>query len=175
MTSSPAERSSALERAQRAVDDLHTRGRDLGAVEQVLSGWQESARESDERVASGCSRGPLEGIPFAVKANIDIAGVPTTSGLDVVDAPPATADAWAVHLLRQAGAIPVATATMAPLAIGAVTEHPRLGPCRNPHDLSRHAGGSSGAAGGDGAGARELDAPAPAVASAQTTTTEARS
>lgn len=135
-------------------DDLATvlsrvegEGRALAAVEQALSDAVEEFASPQRRLSEGQPRGPLEGVPFAVKANIDIAGIVTTSGLDPIDQEPASEDAHAVALLRTAGAIPVATATMAPMAIGAVTEHPQLGACRNPRDRQRHAGGSSGGSG----------------------------
>lgn len=138
---------SVLDRIATTVAGLQSTGRQLGAVERILPDTDADARASEGRRGTSRVIGPLDGVPFGVKANIDLNGVPTTSGLAIDDLPPATKDAWVVHLLRKAGAIPVATTTMAPMAIGAVTEHPRLGPCRNPHDLDRHAGGSSGGSG----------------------------
>lgn len=138
---------SVIDRIASTIADLQIKGRALNCVERTLLNTENSAHASEDRRSTGRMIGPLDGVPFAVKANIDIAGVPTTSGLVIDDLPPATTDAWAVHLLRQAGAIPVATTTMAPMAIGAVTEHPQLGPCRNPLDPDRQAGGSSGGSG----------------------------
>lgn len=138
---------SVVDRITASVANLQTEGRRLGAVEVILDDTHDSARASEERRREGRELGPLDGLPFAVKANIDVAGVPTSSGL-VMDNPlPATTDAQVVHLLRQAGAIPVATTTMAPMAIGAITEHPHLGPCRSPRRVDRQAGGSSGGSG----------------------------
>jgi len=134
-------------RIRETLAGIAEEGRALGAVEAVIPGIEEAVEQSERREHEGALLGPLDGVPFAVKANIDVRGVPTTSGLAGVATTPASDDAHAVHLLRQAGAIPVATATMAPLAIGAVTEHPVIGPCRNPHDRDRQAGGSSGGSG----------------------------
>lgn len=119
----------------------------LGCVEAFVPRAEELALASDERRCTGSTRGPLDGIPFAVKANIDVAGVPTTSGLVWADSPLPAADAPVVAALVAAGAIPVMIATMAPLAIGAVTRHPTIGTCRSPLDGDRHAGGSSGGSG----------------------------
>ena len=134
-----------------APGDLESRllgeGTELAAIEQILAGSIGQVADAAMRIAENGSRGPLDGIPFAVKANIDVAGIVTTSGLEPVVDDPADEDAWAVQLLRAAGAIPVATVTMAPMAIGAITVHPRLGACRNPRDRQRHAGGSSGGSG----------------------------
>lgn len=99
---------------------------------------------------SGSRTRPLEGVPFAVKANIDVAGAVTTSGLNCPPSgwwPPAERDASAVALLVAAGAVPVLTTTMAPMAMGSVTVSPSHGPCLNPRDPRRHAGGSSGGSG----------------------------
>lgn len=138
---------SSLQRCAEAIAAVESRGQALGAIERIIPGITEAAAASDDRRAQGRPRGDLDGIPFAVKANIDVAGVPTTSGLVDPDVLPAPSDAFVVDLLRQAGAIPVATTTMAPMAMGATTEHPEIGPCRNPHRDSHHAGGSSGGSG----------------------------
>jgi len=138
---------SSSERCARAVSALEARGRDLRAIEAIIPGSTESSALSDQRHREGRSLGEIDGLPFAVKANIDVEGIPTTSGLVDPDRMPAVSDAFVVERLRQCGAIPVATTTMAPMAMGATTEHPDLGPCLNPHDVRLHAGGSSGGSG----------------------------
>lgn len=133
-----------------AVDEVsrvQTQPDRLGCIEAYVPRATELAAASDARRRAGALLGPLDGIPFAVKANIDVAGVPTTSGLVGSGAPIAEQDAVVVAGLVAAGAIPTAIATMAPLAIGAVTRHPTIGPCRSPLDRDRHAGGSSGGSG----------------------------
>lgn len=136
--------SQVAQRIRQTLAALDDEGRALGAVEAIVPGLDEAIEQSERRERAGTPLGPLDGVPFAVKANIDVRGIPTTSGLAGVTGIAATEDAHCVDLLRKAGAIPVATATMAPLAIGAITEHPVTGPCRNPRDLDRQAGGSSG-------------------------------
>jgi len=120
------------------------------AIEFMIAHAHARAEASDLRRAGGRSLGPLDGIPFAVKANIDLAGQVTTSGLATPVHgwwPPAERDAHVVTQLVEAGAIPVLATTMAPMAMGSVTISPGHGPCRNPRDDRRHAGGSSGGSG----------------------------
>ena len=120
------------------------------AIEFVVADARSRAEASDRRRLQGRTTGPLDGIPFAVKANIDLAGQVTTSGLVEPSGgwwPQAQRDAPVVQRLVEAGAIPVLVTTMAPMAMGSVTISLVRGPCRNPRDPSRHAGGSSGGSG----------------------------
>ncbi|ALP68065.1 AtzE family amidohydrolase [Paraburkholderia caribensis] len=99
----------------------------------------------DARRASGQTLPALAGVPFAAKNLFDIAGVTTIAGSRVLaDAPPATADATLVRRLCDQGAIMVGALNMDEFAYGFTTENHHAGPCRNPHDLTRSAGGSSG-------------------------------
>lgn len=89
--------------------------------------------------------GPLAGVPFGVKDNYDIKGRVTTAGSRIYkDQPPANADAVLVQRARKAGAILLGTQTMDELAYGFTTENAHYGDVRNPLDLARSAGGSSG-------------------------------
>jgi aspartyl-tRNA(Asn)/glutamyl-tRNA(Gln) amidotransferase subunit A len=115
------------------------------AIEQRLPGAEISAQDSDARIASNSQR-PLEGIPFSVKANIDVAGVVTSNGTSM-ETQPATKSARIIDQLSGAGAIPVFTTTMAELAIGAVTDNAHTGICITPANPNLHAGGSSGGSG----------------------------
>ena len=87
----------------------------------------------------------LAGVPFAVKNLFDIAGLPTLAGSKIErDATPATRDALLVRRLEAAGAILVGALNMDEYAYGFTTENTHYGPTRNPHDLTRVSGGSSG-------------------------------
>jgi len=87
----------------------------------------------------------LAGVPFAVKNLYDIAGLPTLAGSKIErDAPPARRDAVLVRRLEAAGAILVGALNMDEYAYGFTTENTHYGPTRNPHDLTRLSGGSSG-------------------------------
>jgi len=99
---------------------------------------------SEQAVSDGDTR-PLAGVPFAVKNLFDVEGLVTLAGSRVLaDRPPAGADAAAVAALRSAGAILTGTTNMDEFAFGFTTENHHYGTTRNPHDLSRIAGGSSG-------------------------------
>lgn len=99
----------------------------------------------DAEVATGRDPGPLAGVPYAVKDLFDVAGLPTTAGAARLEhAPGAAQDAEAIARLQRAGAVLVGTCNMDEFAYGFVTDNARWGQTRNPHDLTRFAGGSSG-------------------------------
>jgi amidase/aspartyl-tRNA(Asn)/glutamyl-tRNA(Gln) amidotransferase subunit A len=105
----------------------------------------DEATALDARRASGAALPPLAGVPFAAKNLFDIAGVTTIAGSRVLaNAAPAAADATLVARLTDHGAIMVGALNMDEFAYGFTTENSHAGPCRNPHDLTRSAGGSSG-------------------------------
>lgn len=104
-----------------------------------------AAARIDARVAAGQDVGPLAGVPFAAKNLFDIAGLVTIAGSKILaDDPPAPRDAFAIARLEAAGAILVGALNMDELAYGFTTENEHYGATRNPHDLARIAGGSSG-------------------------------
>ncbi|MDR5781473.1 AtzE family amidohydrolase [Caballeronia sp. LZ065] len=99
----------------------------------------------DARRARGEPLPPLAGVPFAVKNLFDIEGLATLAGSRVLaNTPPATHDATLVKRLVMQGAILIGALNMDEFAYGFTTENHHAGPCRNPHDLTRSAGGSSG-------------------------------
>lgn len=113
-------------------------------AEQALA----DAEAIDRTIAAGNDPGALAGVPFAVKDLFDVAGVTTLAGSKInAEKPPAPQDATLVTKLKQAGAILVGALNMDEYAYGFVTENSHYGATRNPHDLSRVAGGSSGGSG----------------------------
>ena len=120
-----------------------------GAINSFTAVFADRARGDAERVdsllAAGRDPGPLAGVPFAVKNLFDVAGEVTLAGSAInAGHPPATADSAAVARLAEAGAVLVGALNMDEYAYGFTTENTRYGPCRNPHNPSRVAGGSSG-------------------------------
>ncbi len=104
------------------------------------------ARAADAELTRGVRRGPLHGIPLALKDLYDTAGIRTTAGSTFfADRIPDT-DARAVTLLYQAGAVLLGKLNMHEWALGVTNINPHYGPSRNPWDPSRITGGSSGGA-----------------------------
>ena len=92
---------------------------------------------------------PLAGVPFAVKNLFDIEGLATVAGSKINRArPPATRDSPLIERLEAAGAVLVGALNMGEYAYDFTGENVHDGPSRNPHDVTRMTGGSSGGSGG---------------------------
>src|SRR6201747_2411564 len=103
----------------------------------------------DAMRAAGQRVGRLAGVPFAVKNLIDIEGLPTVAGSKINrDHAPATTDGVLVERLEAAGAVMVGALNMGEYAYDFTGENIHDGPARNPHDVTRMTGGSSGGSGG---------------------------
>ncbi|HEX8801945.1 MAG TPA: amidase, partial [Terriglobales bacterium] len=103
----------------------------------------EQAGQADAEVASGHWRGPLHGIPIALKDLIDVAGIKTTAGSNQFRNRIATEDAAVVRQLKAAGAVIVGKNNLQEFAFGGSGMISAFGPTRNPWDLTRVSGGSS--------------------------------
>jgi len=101
------------------------------------------ARASDQRRAEGRPLGRLDGLPLAIKDNIDVAGMPTGLGLAGDPPPPACRDAFVVERLRAAGAVILGKTTLDEAAAGTLGRNPVVGDVPNPQMAGRVAGGSS--------------------------------
>jgi AtzE family amidohydrolase len=111
------------------------------------------AQALDFAYSRGEPLGPLAGVPFAVKNLFDVAGLPTLAGSKINrDALPATRDAALIERLEAAGAVLVGALNMGEYAYDFTGENIHDGPSRNPHDLDRMTGGSSGGSGAAVAG-----------------------
>jgi aspartyl-tRNA(Asn)/glutamyl-tRNA(Gln) amidotransferase subunit A len=103
-----------------------------------------AARAADKEREGRQARGPLHGIPIALKDIVDQAGVPTTASSNVRRDEVAAGDAPVTARLRQAGAVLIGKTNLHEFALGTTTEESAFGPTRNPIDPSRSPGGSSG-------------------------------
>ena len=133
---------SATQAVRRSLDRIAATDGRVNAFTSVLA---ERATARAQRLDREGAEGPLAGVPFAVKNLYDIAGVTTLAGSKIErDAPPAAQDALLVRRLEAAGAVLVGALNMDEYAYGFTTENTHHGATRNPHDLSRISGGSSG-------------------------------
>lgn len=105
------------------------------------------ARHAAGRAAAGRRLGPLDGIPIALKDNIDVAGVPTSNGLGGAPWRIPTEDAEVVRRLREAGAVILGKLNMHEGALGATNDNPHHGRAINPYRAGYSPGGSSGGSG----------------------------
>ncbi|AZL08059.1 amidase [Brevibacterium aurantiacum] len=131
----------SLEQTLAAVEGI---GRDLNAVTSVMGDRARTLeKKSAERAAAGEEARALEGIPFAVKDVIDVAGFPTTMGSNVSSGPDPSASAPVVSLLERAGALPVVKTNCQEYSYGILGDESAFGRVINPVDPALCTGGSS--------------------------------
>lgn len=104
----------------------------------------EQARQAEHEIRAGHSRGPLQGIPIAIKDNIDTAGIRTTAASALFKDRVPLEDAEVVARLKKAGAVLLGKTNLHEFALGGTSATSYFGPVHNPWDLSRIPGGSSG-------------------------------
>ena len=104
----------------------------------------QQARDADAEIGRGRHRGPLHGVPVALKDLIDVAGRRTSAASHVRDRHVAANDATIVSRLRDAGAVLIGKNNLHEFALGTTNEDSAFGPARHPADPARSPGGSSG-------------------------------
>jgi aspartyl-tRNA(Asn)/glutamyl-tRNA(Gln) amidotransferase subunit A len=107
----------------------------------------EDARRAEAEIAAGRRRGPLHGVPIALKDIFDVAGQVTRAGSRILDGPAAVRHAHVVDRLLDAGALVIGRLNLHEFAFGLTTDNPHFGATHNPWRLERVPGGSSGGSG----------------------------
>src|SRR6266699_1621263 len=106
------------------------------------------ARAIDAAIAAGQNAGPLAGVPFAVKNLFDVQGLSTRAGSKINrELAPSPRDATLIERMEAAGAVLVGALNMGEYAYDFTGENVHDGASRNPHDVTRMTGGSSGGSG----------------------------
>jgi amidase len=131
----------------RRIDAFDDRGPALNALITVNRNALEAAVELDRTSASRSRLRPLHCVPIILKDNYDTADMPTTGGSVTFATSVPLRDGFVVKKLRDAGAIVLAKANLTELARGGTTVSSLGGQTRNPYDLTRTPGGSSGGTG----------------------------
>jgi aspartyl-tRNA(Asn)/glutamyl-tRNA(Gln) amidotransferase subunit A len=151
-----AEMGAALRRGEKTVADLvqhslnraeHEQPRLNAFITMLADRARERAAALDSELARGTDRGPLHGIPIAVKDIVHMRGIRTTSGSRVFENLIAEYDATVVARLEQAGAVIIGKTGLHEHAYGITSNNPHFGAVCNPHDPTRIPGGSSGGSG----------------------------
>src|SRR5271157_2398110 len=101
------------------------------------------ARESELRYKEGRTYGPLDGVPIAIKDEVDMVPYPTTAGTSFLGNSPAEIDSTVVDRLRKAGAMLIGKTNMHEIGLLPDSVNPHHGTVRNPYNLLHEAGGSS--------------------------------
>jgi len=140
-----AGKTSAVELVERAFEIIGKKEKDLGAFisldrEEALK----AAEKVDKKIAQGEELGILEGVPFALKANIVMKDKIATCGSRILENFVSPYDATVVKKLKEAGAIVIGRTNMDEFAMGSSTETSFYKKTRNPRDRTRVPGGSSG-------------------------------
>jgi aspartyl-tRNA(Asn)/glutamyl-tRNA(Gln) amidotransferase subunit A len=136
---------SPVEITRTVLDRIDRLNPQLGAFITVMAdSAMADARAAEMEIAAGRWRGPLHGVPIALKDLIDTAGIRTTSGSELHKDRVPSADAQVVRRLKQAGAVIVGKNNLHEFAYGGSSLVSYFGDAHNPWDVTRIAGGSSG-------------------------------
>jgi aspartyl-tRNA(Asn)/glutamyl-tRNA(Gln) amidotransferase subunit A len=138
---------SSVELARESLRKIHAEQPRLNAFITITDEVAlEQAKRADDDFARGIDRGPLQGVPYALKDLFKTAGIRTTGGTKIFDHIP-NYDCAVYEKLRAAGAVLTGKTGLHELAYGITNNNPHFGAVRNPHDPARIPGGSSGGSG----------------------------
>ncbi len=136
---------SSTDLTRACLERIHRHDPDLGAfITLTEDAALADAKRADDELARGAPRGPLHGIPIALKDLYDTAGIRTTAGSRIFAERVPDRDATVVERLRAAGAVLLGKLNLHEWALGVTNQNPHFGATKNPWDTSRIPGGSSG-------------------------------
>ena len=136
---------SSVELVSTYLEQIKKVNTDVNAYLEVYTDALDQAKLADERRAKGDSTSlPLLGIPFAIKDNILFSGHTASASSRILEHYVASYDATAISKLKDAGAVFIGRVNMDEFAMGGSTENSAYGVTKNPNDLERVSGGSSG-------------------------------
>jgi aspartyl-tRNA(Asn)/glutamyl-tRNA(Gln) amidotransferase subunit A len=151
LSASVADLRRALDAGETTAVDIATlflarikeRDMDIHAFLEVYDDVLEQASRADAMITTGKTR-PLTGIPVALKDNLLVSGKHAGSASKILEGYVAPYDAEVIRRLKEDGAVLFGRTNMDEFAMGGSTEHSAYGPTKNPHDMTRVPGGSSG-------------------------------
>lgn len=136
---------SSVELTEACFTQIEKNDKDINAFISTLKDEaMEMAKASDVRRAKGESLSQIDGVPIAVKDNMCMTGTKTTAASKILENFTAPYDATVIIKLKNAGAVIIGKTNLDEFAMGSSTENSYFGVTKNPSDLSRVAGGSSG-------------------------------
>ena len=135
----------AVDLAGAYLEEIKKKDGEIHAFLEVYSDVLEQAKKADEIIKSG-KAGLLTGIPISMKDNILIKGRRASSGSKILENYTATYDSTVTEKLKKEGVVFIGRTNMDEFAMGGSTENSAYGPTKNPIDVERVAGGSSGGA-----------------------------
>lgn len=135
----------AFELTKEFFDYIETRDAEVQAYLSLDKvGALAAAEKVDIAIAKGEDIGPLAGVPMAIKDNLLVKGLPATAASKILENYTAVYDATVIMKLKEAGVVFLGKANMDEFAMGSSTENSAFKKTKNPHDLERVPGGSSG-------------------------------
>ena len=135
----------AIDLAKAYLEEIKNKDKDIHAYLEVYSDVIDQATKADEMIKSGTAT-LLTGIPISIKDNILIKGRVASSASKMLENYVATYDATVIEKLKKEGVVFIGRTNMDEFAMGGSTENSAYGPTKNPYDLERVSGGSSGGA-----------------------------
>lgn len=135
----------SVEATKAYLDAIGTKDKEINAYVTVdTEGALAAAAEADTKIKSGELSGPFAGVPVAIKDNMCIEGMLTSCSSHILDNFYPTYTSTAVQMLKDAGAVVLGHTNMDEFAMGSTSETSYYGPTKNPWDLDKVPGGSSG-------------------------------